>query len=273
MKFDDLVSKWVLFVGRFSVSALNKSLKRFPALVKECLPVLNGSLENPEALEDSALGACKVLMLRPVLRHLTQVRNGSGKINTISIPSSSSSYFLLSLLDLPSLRGKFSPEVATTWRGYWSAKWARQELVFVCSAKMPITSPENMESSFCYSICGDSWASSIALDWTLHPCWTKTGAAARLWKLAFGTCHCLSISLGIAWHNLIYLATLCTQDLGALASFFRSLLKRCAPHPGCGVLLTLMLCTPDWKAVVRMFCLGVTWEEFIWSTSTCFFAV
>ncbi|CAM6088632.1 unnamed protein product [Calypogeia fissa] len=59
-------------VRKFSVSALGKSLKRFPALVKECLPVLTGSLENPEAIEDSALGACKVLMLRPVLRHLTQ---------------------------------------------------------------------------------------------------------------------------------------------------------------------------------------------------------
>ncbi|KAL3680307.1 hypothetical protein R1sor_023263 [Riccia sorocarpa] len=59
-------------VRKYAASALGKSLKRFPTLVKECLPVLTGSLEDPAALEESALGACKVLMLRPVLRRLTQ---------------------------------------------------------------------------------------------------------------------------------------------------------------------------------------------------------
>ncbi|KAL2630922.1 hypothetical protein R1flu_015608 [Riccia fluitans] len=59
-------------VRKFAVSALGKSLKRFPTLVKDCLPVLTGSLQDPGALEDSAIGACNVLMLRPVLRHLTQ---------------------------------------------------------------------------------------------------------------------------------------------------------------------------------------------------------
>ncbi|BBN11909.1 proteasome activator subunit 4 [Marchantia polymorpha subsp. ruderalis] len=59
-------------VRKFAISALGKSLKRFPILVKDCLPTLTGSLEDSAALEESALGACKVLMLRPVLRHLTQ---------------------------------------------------------------------------------------------------------------------------------------------------------------------------------------------------------
>ncbi|KAJ7527156.1 hypothetical protein O6H91_16G039400 [Diphasiastrum complanatum] len=52
--------------------SLKKMLKRFPPLIKDCIPLLTSSLKDPQAVEQSALGACMVLMSRPVLRHLTE---------------------------------------------------------------------------------------------------------------------------------------------------------------------------------------------------------
>lgn len=49
-------------------------MKRFPRLVKDCMPMMTASLQDSGALEDSALGACRLLMSRTVLRHLMQVR-------------------------------------------------------------------------------------------------------------------------------------------------------------------------------------------------------
>jgi hypothetical protein len=41
--------------------------------VKDCMPILTGRLQDTGDTEDSALGACRVLMSRPILRHLMQV--------------------------------------------------------------------------------------------------------------------------------------------------------------------------------------------------------
>jgi hypothetical protein len=40
--------------------------------VKDCMPILTGRLQDTGDTEDSALGACRVLMSRPILRHLMQ---------------------------------------------------------------------------------------------------------------------------------------------------------------------------------------------------------
>ncbi|KAL2644724.1 hypothetical protein R1flu_012311 [Riccia fluitans] len=55
-----------------AVSKLGKMLKRYPALVKECMPLLTASLQDVQAKEETALGACNVLMSSPVMRHLRQ---------------------------------------------------------------------------------------------------------------------------------------------------------------------------------------------------------
>nr|PNR33085.1 hypothetical protein PHYPA_025028 [Physcomitrium patens] len=55
-----------------AAGSLLKVMKRFPSLVKECMPMLTSSLQDPAAIEDSALGACQILSSRSIIRHLMQ---------------------------------------------------------------------------------------------------------------------------------------------------------------------------------------------------------
>ncbi|KAL3697925.1 hypothetical protein R1sor_012001 [Riccia sorocarpa] len=55
-----------------AVTELRRMLKRFPALVKECMPLLTTSLQDVQAKEETAVGACNVLMSPSVMRHLRQ---------------------------------------------------------------------------------------------------------------------------------------------------------------------------------------------------------
>lgn len=55
-----------------AANTLGKMLKRFPVLVKGCMPVLTAALRGAEAVEEAALGACRVLMSRHVIRCLMQ---------------------------------------------------------------------------------------------------------------------------------------------------------------------------------------------------------
>lgn len=58
---------------RVAVNKLGRMLKRYPSLVKECMPLLTTSLQDVQAKEETALGACNVLKSQPVMRHLRQV--------------------------------------------------------------------------------------------------------------------------------------------------------------------------------------------------------
>ncbi|BBN03450.1 proteasome activator subunit 4 [Marchantia polymorpha subsp. ruderalis] len=55
-----------------AVNKLGRMLKRYPSLVKECMPLLTTSLQDVQAKEETALGACNVLKSQPVMRHLRQ---------------------------------------------------------------------------------------------------------------------------------------------------------------------------------------------------------
>lgn len=50
--------------------SLVKMLKRFPSLVKDCMPKLTTSLGTPGISENAALGACTVLRSRAVMMHI-----------------------------------------------------------------------------------------------------------------------------------------------------------------------------------------------------------
>eukprot|EP01018_Ginkgo_biloba_P025846 Gb_04235 [translate_table: standard] len=45
-------------------------LKRFPSLIKECMPTLTNSLRDPGTPEHAAMGACRILVSRTVMRHI-----------------------------------------------------------------------------------------------------------------------------------------------------------------------------------------------------------
>ncbi|XP_024522024.1 proteasome activator subunit 4 [Selaginella moellendorffii] len=59
-------------VRDFAGASLKKMLKRYPPLVKSCMPTLASSLQDADAMEHSALGSCSILASRPVLRHIAQ---------------------------------------------------------------------------------------------------------------------------------------------------------------------------------------------------------
>lgn len=58
---------------RAAGDSLVKVMKRFPNLVKNCIPMLTSSLQDTGAIEETAIGACQILTSRSVLRHLLQV--------------------------------------------------------------------------------------------------------------------------------------------------------------------------------------------------------
>lgn len=49
-----------------------KILHRYPVLIKECIPLLTSSLQDSTAKEETVLGACNILMFKPVMRYLMQ---------------------------------------------------------------------------------------------------------------------------------------------------------------------------------------------------------
>jgi len=61
------------YLFSFAGSKLETLLKRFPMLVKDCIPKLTEAIQEKAPTEDAALGACKVLVRSPVLRYLVQV--------------------------------------------------------------------------------------------------------------------------------------------------------------------------------------------------------
>ena len=61
------------FVRSVAASSFLKVIKRFPRLARDSLPDLLFSLQEPTAIEDSALGACQILLSRSMIRHLMQV--------------------------------------------------------------------------------------------------------------------------------------------------------------------------------------------------------
>lgn len=59
-------------VRSFAGSRLEMLLKRFPMLVKDCIPKLTDAIQEEAPTEDAALGACNVLVRSPVMRYLMQ---------------------------------------------------------------------------------------------------------------------------------------------------------------------------------------------------------
>ncbi|EFJ06309.1 hypothetical protein SELMODRAFT_236562 [Selaginella moellendorffii] len=53
-------------VRDFAGASLKKMLKRYPPLVKSCMPTLASSLQDADAMEHSALGSCSILASRPI---------------------------------------------------------------------------------------------------------------------------------------------------------------------------------------------------------------
>lgn len=61
------------YLFSFAGSRLEMLLKRFPMLVKDCIPKLTDAIQEEAPTEDAALGACNVLVRSPVMRYLMQV--------------------------------------------------------------------------------------------------------------------------------------------------------------------------------------------------------
>ncbi|XP_057863518.2 proteasome activator subunit 4 isoform X2 [Cryptomeria japonica] len=66
----DLTMKEYDGVRQMAGKSLIKLLKRFPSLIKYCMPKLTASLENSGTPEHAALGACAILQSRTVMRHI-----------------------------------------------------------------------------------------------------------------------------------------------------------------------------------------------------------
>lgn len=59
-------------VRSFAGSRLETLLKRYPVLVKDCIPKLTEAIQEKAPTEDAAVGACRILVRSPILRHIVQ---------------------------------------------------------------------------------------------------------------------------------------------------------------------------------------------------------
>lgn len=73
MGVDVKLTNLIVIHCRAAGDSLVKVMKRFPNLVKKCIPMLTSSLQDTGAIEETAIGACQILTSRSVLRHLLQV--------------------------------------------------------------------------------------------------------------------------------------------------------------------------------------------------------
>lgn len=73
MELDVELTNLIIIHCRAAGDSLVKVMKRFPNIVKNCIPMLVSSLQDTGAIEETAIGACQILTSRSVLRHLMQV--------------------------------------------------------------------------------------------------------------------------------------------------------------------------------------------------------